>query len=306
MNLLNGILFIILSIHLRYNFSSTAGMSIKNFIFSKTFLKNLGLAAVFVVGLVMILLVWLNFYTRHGQSKPVPDFIGLSVDETMKLARKSKVRYQIIDSVYTSEVPRGCIAEQNPKPGFKVKKGRSIILTINAFNPEMVAVPNLVNLPKRQAKVLIENSGLQMGKLMYIPDISYDVVIRQLYNGKEVEEGDSLQKSSEIDLVLGKGLSNQKTAVPDLTGLDLVSAKDKILGASLTLVTSIFDNTVKTGADSANAFVYRQNPQFSYEPTLQLGSSIYLWLTTDSAKLQKDSARFVIDTIPMAMRDQFE
>jgi len=62
---------------LRYNFSSTAGMSIKNFIFSKTFLKNLGLAAVFVVGLVMILLVWLNFYTRHGQSKPVPDFIGL-------------------------------------------------------------------------------------------------------------------------------------------------------------------------------------------------------------------------------------
>ncbi len=171
-------------------------MSLKNFLLSKTFLKNLGLAALIVVILIMILLIWLNFYTRHGQSRPVPDFVGLTMDQTVKLARKSKVRYQIIDSVYTSEVPRGCIAEQNPKPGFKVKKWRNIMLTINAFNPEMVAMPNLVNLPKRQAIALIESNGLEMGTPRYIPDISIDVVIKQLYNGKEIQEGDSIQKGS--------------------------------------------------------------------------------------------------------------
>ena len=48
-------------------------MSIKNFIFSKTFIKNLGVAEVIVVGIIMALLIWLNFYTRHGQSRPVPD-----------------------------------------------------------------------------------------------------------------------------------------------------------------------------------------------------------------------------------------
>ena len=37
------------------------------------------------------------------------------------------------------------------------------MLTINAFNPEMVAMPNLVNLPKRQAMALIESSGLANG-----------------------------------------------------------------------------------------------------------------------------------------------
>ena len=87
---LNGILFIILSIHLRYNLSSAAGMSIKNFIFSKTFLKNLGLAAVIVVGLIMILLIWLNFYTRHGQSRPVPDFIGLTMDQTIEACKEKQ------------------------------------------------------------------------------------------------------------------------------------------------------------------------------------------------------------------------
>ena len=277
-------------------------MSIKNFILSKIFLKNLGLAAVIIVGLVMIFLIWLNFYTRHGQSRPVPDFVGLTPEQTSKLARKSRVRFQIIDSVYTSEVPRGCIAEQNPVPGFKVKKGRNIILTINAYNPEMVSMPNLVNLPKRQAIALIENAGLEMGILRYIPDISIDVVIKQLLNGKEVQEGDSLQKGSVIDLILGKGLSNQRTAIPDLTGLDLVSAKNRILGASLTLVTSIFDNTIKTGRDSAIAFVYKQNPEFSYDATLQLGSSIYVWLTVDSAKLQVDSTRVILDSVPEIIR----
>lgn len=273
-------------------------MSIKNFILSKTFLKNLGLAAVIVVGLIMVLLIWLNFYTRHGQSRPVPDFIGLTMDQTVKLARKNKVRYQVIDSVYTSEVPRGCIADQNPKPGFKVKKWRNIMLTINAFNPEMVAMPNLINLPKRQAIALIEGAGLELGTPRYIPDISIDVVIKQLYNGREIQGGDSLQKGSVIDLVLGKGLSNERTSVPDLRGLNLESAKNRILGASLTLVTSVFDATVRSRNDSLNAFVYKQNPEFSYDATLQLGSSIYLWLTVDSSRLAVDSTLVIPDTIP--------
>lgn len=273
-------------------------MSIKKFIFSKTFLKNLGLAAVIVVGTIMALLIWLNIYTRHGQSRPVPDFRGLTMDQTVQLARKSKLRYQIIDSVYTSLVPRGCIAEQHPEPGFKVKKRRNIMLTINAFNPEMVAMPNLVNLPKRQAVALIEGSGLQIGTIRYVPDISFDVVLKQLFNGREIMEGDSLQKESQIDLVLGKGLSNQRTYVPDLIGMNIESARNRILGASLTFVTAIFDKTVVTGVDSADAFVYKQNPDFSPDATLQLGSSIYLWLTLDSARLPMDSANFIIDTIP--------
>jgi len=273
-------------------------MSIKNFIFSKIFLKNLGMAAVLIVGILMGLLIWLNFYTRHGQSRPVPDFIGLSTEQAARQARKSKVRFQIIDSVYTSNVPRGCIAEQNPKPGFKVKKWRNIILTLNAFNPEMVAMPNIVDIPKRQAIALIESAGLEVGSLRYIPDISLDVVIEQLHNGKEIEAGDSLQKGSIIDLVLGKGLSNQRTSVPDLIGLSLGSAKNRILGASLTLVTSVFDNSIISGKDSANAFVYKQNPDYSADATLQLGSSIYLWLTVDSARLPADSALIISDSIP--------
>jgi eukaryotic-like serine/threonine-protein kinase len=273
-------------------------MSFKNFILSKVFLKNLGYAIIIFVGALMILLIWMSFYTRHGQARPVPNFVGLTLDQTAKLAKKSKLRYQIIDSIYTIVVPRGCIAEQNPKPGFKVKKWRDIILTINAFHPEMVAMPNLVDLPKRQAILLAESSGLEIGLLKYRPDLSIDVVIDQEYNGRKIHEKDSIQKGSVIDLVLGKGLSNQRTSIPYLLRMKLETAKNKILGSSLNLGTFVYDNSIKRGIDTVNAFVYKQNPEYLKDATLQLGSSIYLWLTVDSARMKADSTIIIRDTIP--------
>jgi beta-lactam-binding protein with PASTA domain len=277
-------------------------MSFKEFIRSKLFFRHLGLAVAIVVASVMILLIWMNFYTRHGQARPVPSFIGLTIEQTENLAKESRLRYQVIDSIYSTAVPLGCIAEQNPKPGFKVKKGRNIVLTINAFQPEMVAMPNLINLPKRQAILLVESSGLEIGQLKYQPDLSIDVVIDQHYNGKNINDGDSLQKGSVVDLVLGKGLSNQRTRVPYLVGMRLDPSRNRILASSLNLGTFVYDNTITNSSDSLKAFVYKQNPEYKPDATLQLGSSMYLWLTVDSAKLHFDPAS-IADTIPVPLSD---
>jgi beta-lactam-binding protein with PASTA domain len=276
-------------------------MSLKNFILSKVFVKNLGLAVAIIVGTLMLLLIWLNLYTRHGQARPVPDFHGLTIEQTANLARKSRLKFQVIDSVYTNAVPAGCVVEQNPKPGFKVKKWRNIILTINAFSPEMVAMPNLVDLPKRQALSVIMSSGLEIGQLEYRPDLSIDVVIGQQYNGRTVAPGDSIQKGSVIDLILGKGLSNMRTPVPNLIGMRLDPAKNMILGASLNLATYIYDNSIINGNDSVNAVVYKQNPEYKTDISLQLGSAIYLWLTVDSAKVRTDTTLYqTSDTLQVA------
>lgn len=277
-------------------------MSLKKFIVSKLFIKSLALAVAFGVGLVMILLIWLNIYTRHGQARPVSDFYGLTIEESAALAKKSKLRFQIIDSVFTNVVPRGAVAEQNPKPGFKVKKTRRISLTINAFSPEMVGVPNLIGLTKNQAISQITGSGLEVGKLNYRADLSVDFVLDQLHNGQKIVRGDSLQKGSVIDLVLGKGLSNQRTLVPDLIGLKLGAARNNILSASLNLGTFIYDGSILTAKDSIDAFVFKQNPDYSADASLQLGSAIYLWLTVDSTKFQSDSTFVILpDSIPSAV-----
>lgn len=276
-------------------------MSLKNFLLSRLFLKHLGLAFIIAVGLIMITLVWLSLYTRHGQSRPVPNFMGLTVEQSEALAQKNKLRFQVIDSIYTSVVPRGSVAEQNPEPGFKVKKWRNVMLTINAFKPEMVAMPNLIDMPLRQASKVLESSGLELGQRRYKPDLSINVVIEQLYRGKEINAGDSVQKGSVIDLVLGKGLSDERTDVPSLLGLELDPAKNRIMESSLNLGTFIYDNTIKDGQDSSKAFVFRQNPEYRAGASLPLGSDVYLWLTIDSSKIKSDSTTAITDTIPEAL-----
>ncbi|MCX6333842.1 MAG: PASTA domain-containing protein [Bacteroidia bacterium] len=268
-------------------------MSLKNFIFSKVFLKNLGFAIIIAIGALTILLLWLNIYTRHGQARPVPDFFGLTIKETAALAKKSKMNYQVIDSIYTTLVPGGCVAVQSPKPGFKVKKWRIISLTINAFRPEMVAMPDLINLPIRQASALIKSSGLVLNKKTIKPDLSTDMVLSQLYNGNEIAPDDSIVKGSLIDLVVS-GNSNRTTSVPNLVGMNLNEATDRINGTSLNLGAFNFDNTIVSGDDSLNAFVFMQKPEFKEDATMQNGRFMYLWLTLDSLKLPVDSTMIIL------------
>ncbi len=272
-------------------------MSFREFFKSRVFWKQLGLAMVIGVAVIIILIIWLNIYTRHGQSRPTPEIRGLTISEAEHVTGKNRMKLHIIDSVYTTLVPRGCIAEQNPLPGHRVKKGRTIKATINAFNPEMVAVPDLVGLPRRQALSMIETAGLQIGQLNYVPDLTVDFVLKQTIHGREVSPGDSVQKGMVVDLVLGRGLSSQRTTLPSLTGYTLEQARNAILGASLNLGAYVFDATVLTHDDSLNAFVFKQNPEYRNEASVQLGSAVYIWLTTDSLRMPSDSLR--ADTVIM-------
>jgi beta-lactam-binding protein with PASTA domain len=264
-------------------------MSVKEFLKSRLFWKQVGLALAIGVAIVLILIIWLNIYTRHGQSRSTPDVRGLTLNEAEEVAKKNKMRFTVIDSVYTAFVPRGCVAEQMPMPGHRVKKGHMIKATINAFNPEMVAVPDLVGLPRRQALAVIETAGLEVGQLYYVPDLTVDFVLRQTLHGRDVSPGDSVQKGMVIDLVLGRGLSSQRTSIPRLSGCSLEQARNEILSSSLNLGAYVFDVTVRNADDSLNAFVYKQSPEYHSEATVQLGSAVYIWLTTDSLKIQPDT-----------------
>jgi eukaryotic-like serine/threonine-protein kinase len=274
-------------------------MSLKNFILSREFLRHFGLAIAIFVAILLILLIWLNIYTRHGQAREVPLLVGKDMDQAAEIARNHKLRLFVTDSVYTGMVPKGCIAEQTPPAGHKVKKNRRINITINAFNPEMAVVPNLVGLSLRQALSTVATAGFETGRLIHTPDISVDFVLKQMHNGLEIAPGDTIQKGSQIDLVLGSGLSSRRTPVPNLIGKTLDAAREQILISSLNLGTFVYDSTILTAIDTLSAFVYKQNPEYNEEGTLQLGSTVYLWLSIDSLKLPVDSTLLMItDTIP--------
>ncbi|HHJ11182.1 MAG TPA: PASTA domain-containing protein [Bacteroidetes bacterium] len=262
-------------------------MSLGRFLISKTFLKNLLFALLISIFLIFLILIWLKLYTRHGQKKEVPDFYGLTVKECQSLIKKGHFVLVVQDSVYTKEVPAGAIVEQNPKAGSMVKKGRKIFLIINAFHPEVIPVPYVVGYSLRQAKALLESNGFQVGKLKYVPDIAINNVLKEMYEERELQPGDSLEKGVSVDLVLGKGLSNEKTPLPDFTGMTLEKAEQVIISTALNKGAIVYDSTVHDAKDSMSAFVWKQSPAYKEKEDLfvPVGSSIYLWFTLDSALL---------------------
>ena len=260
-------------------------MRFLKFLISKVFIKNLGLSILVTIVIVLSVLLWLKIFTHHGRSKPVPDFYGMTPDKADSLASKMKFRVEVVDSVYVNNAEKGTIVEQNPAVGKMVKKNRRISLTINTVNAEMVIMPGVVGTTHRQAKAILEINGLEVGRLSYVPDLAVNNVLKQLYFGTEIEEGDTVPKGASIDLVLGTGLSNRKTIAPDLTGLTFEDARNKILNAALNLGAVLYDETILDEEDSLQAFVWKQNPVFDEENLVRLGSPVYLWLTVDSIRL---------------------
>ncbi len=275
-------------------------MDFFRFLISKTFLRHLLLAVAIAVVILLITLVWLKIYTHHGQAISVPNLTGLTLDEADDVVSSRKLNIEVLDSIYANDMPRGTVVKQNPAPSSKVKVRRRIFVTMNAVNPEKASMPNLVSLSDRQAILALENAGLELGEISYKPDFAVNSVLQQKLNGSVIEEGTMVEKGSRIDLVLGMGLSNETTTVPDLEGLDLAAAKAAISDRFLNFGLATYDQSVQNEEDSLHAWVYRQNPDYDGFTRINKGMEVFVWMTVDSTLLP------VTDTISTGLNEDAE
>ena len=272
-------------------------MDFLRFLITKKFLRHLGLAAAIAIILLLGTLLWLKIYTHHGRTITVPDLTGLTVEEVEDVSSSWHLRYEIIDSVFSNEMPRGTVIKQNPDGNTRVKKNRKIFLTLNAVNQEMVAMPQLVGLSVRQARLAMQNAGLIQGTIEYRPDYAKNNVLQQKHNDSVIKEGTEITKGSVIDLVLGMGLSSSTTRIPDLVGTGLEEATEIIARYYLNLGAVTYDESFQEAEDSLGAFIWRQYPEFDEFRRLNMGMEMDIWLSLDSTLLPgTDSTFFGDDT----------
>ncbi len=260
-------------------------MDFLKFLISKKFFRHLGLAVAIAIILLLAVLVWLRIYTHHGKTILVPDLAGLTLDEVGDVTSSRNLRFEIVDSVFSSEMPRGTVIKQNPKGSSRVKKNRKIFLTMNAINPEMVTMPRLVGLSIRQARLALQNAGLTLGSISYKPDYAVDNVLQQFHSDSVINEGTEIRKGEVIDLELGMGLSNETTRIPELVGLGLEACRDIIADYHLNIGAVTYDESMANEEDSANTFVWRQYPEFDEFKRINKGMEVDIWLSIDSTLL---------------------
>lgn len=177
-----------------------------NFLKSRSFLINLGLALLAVVILTFGALQWLKSSTNHGEFVEVPDLSKMSVMDMRKVIEEADLRYEVVDSAnFNPEYPRFSIIEQNPPAGNKVKQNRKIYVTVNPSGYKKVTVPNIIQVTQRNATSMLRAVGLDVQRVTYIDQLGKDMVYYVKYKGKRINEGDKLPKTSKVELVCGNG-----------------------------------------------------------------------------------------------------
>ena len=261
-------------------------MGFLSFLKKHVFLRNLLLAVCFFIIFIAFTQLVLNCSTRHGQAYSVPDFNGLTLDEAKTAARDADLKLEINDSLYLPARTGGIILEQNPSPGSKVKSGRRVFLTINAFSPKMAKIPYVTGYSLRQAKNNLEVAGFEIDKLVYKDDIAVNNVLEQQYKGRTITGNSTIEAptGSGVTLIVGRGREGNNTIkVPKVVGFTLKDAKSRLWEVGL----NVGQITRDEGITEINLHQARVSKQSLGVGTSQsLGAAVGLHLTLDEEAVE--------------------
>lgn len=168
-------------------------------------LANLALMCVAVVVLVAIAMWMLRIWTGHGNEIIVPQVTSMTLTQADDILERADLHAEVVDSIFSDEVEPGHVIAQVPPAGDKVKPGRYIYLTINAFSPKQVALPDLSGMSLRQAQSTLSSMSFDNVKVVYVPSDYKDLVLGVKSMGVPLRAGTMLPTSASIVLEVGEG-----------------------------------------------------------------------------------------------------
>jgi beta-lactam-binding protein with PASTA domain len=228
--------------------------------------RNLGLIALFLVGTLLLVILWLRWYTHHGQSLVLPDYLGEVVEVAAKDAKKKSFEIKVIDSVFMVGKEGGIIIEQKPTGKSKVTQKRKIYVTVTKSTADKIPMGRLPILygksyerKKKELKQGFEINTKVVGR-------KYDSgapehILEVIYQGQTVISSDikkddvQVEKGGTLEMILSKDTGGSLN-MPDLT----CKGYDEAMFLAQTLSLSVeehLEGVIKTLDES---FVWRQEP----------------------------------------------
>jgi hypothetical protein len=123
--------------------------------------------------------------------------------------------------------------------------------------------------------MILESYGLQVGKLIKVPDLRQNQVLKQLVGGKEIAPGAPIAKGTSVDLEVGDGLGNQEFPVPNIVNMPADEATTLLVGQGLQ-VGEIFYQPAEEG--QTDGTVVKQRPVAGPGATIRMGQLVDLWV----------------------------
>jgi len=259
------------------------GVELAAFFSSMLFLKNFALMIATISGLLILTFWWMQCYTNHGESLQVEDYTGLSVEEAQRAARQRSFRIEISDSIFIPKERPNLVIEQNPSPLSRVKKNRTIYLTITKSEGDLVSLPSLVgvyNYEQYAKKLRMMEMEPRIRERQVNNRYEENTILHFYYEDQkitdqDVERGFKVPKGSVLEFVVTERGTTQ-VGIPNLVCREYRAAEFLLNSLNLTVGNVNADATV---TDQASAFVYRQVPGYQPNTSVRVGQQVDLFLT---------------------------
>jgi beta-lactam-binding protein with PASTA domain len=252
---------------------------IKLFVFSKHFFKHSGLVILFYLVIITLTIFYLDLYTNHGEKIEVPNFVGQHVSSVQSTIDDLDLQYEILDSIYDPTKPEGTILEQDPASTklteVYVKEGRIIRFRVSK-KLRLIEMPSLIDKSERFAQSILENRGLKYSITYEETSEADGAVLKQLYKGRTLREGEKVPAGAVITLIVGRNSATAPVEIPNLVGMSISQARS-YLSSFGNLSLSLVCGDCMNADDSTSAVINSQSPEYLPGTTIPGGSSVTVY-----------------------------
>jgi serine/threonine-protein kinase len=161
----------------------------------------------------------------------VPPLVGQTLDNARILIESANLVVGEVDERPDAERAAGVVIEQNPGQGVSVGAGTPVNLVVST-GPEIVVVPNVVDMSERDATAALRDLGL----LVTVNDEFSSEVPNGFVISSDPVAGTEAETGETVLLVVSQG--PRPVTVPNLTGLTPSQAQAQLENLGLVMATS--------------------------------------------------------------------
>lgn len=163
----------------------------------------------------------------------LPDLVGLPQEQAALLVRREGLE-PVSFVEYVEDATPGAVTSQAPAAGTVVKQGRTVHLGVNTVSAE-ARVPDMLGMREEDARARAQELNLPMGTVVYQPGGQpVGTVVAQTPTG-----GNRLAAGENVELVVSRGRELAMVALPDLVGVDVDEAVNRLTDLGFTRVESV-------------------------------------------------------------------
>ncbi|MEW6457286.1 MAG: PASTA domain-containing protein [Acidobacteriota bacterium] len=191
----------------------------------KKILKIIGVLTFFGVVSFISMLITMNLLIK-GDEVDVPDLRGESLEKASYTCSKLNLFLKKRASQYHPDFPLNTIIYQDPLPGLKIKRNKSVKVTIS-LGSEKVIVPDLAGKTLRAAEIMLGETGLLKGEISQTKSYNFpsgSIIAQEPMHDVEVKRGSS------VNILVSSGTYEEELIMPDLIGKKLNSVISQIEG----------------------------------------------------------------------------